>query len=86
VVSENRAQWLAKIKRIGFAAKEGDVGRAMTAADTYRRYAAECLRMSRQRENLSDKAMFVQMATMWQRLAELSDRNEGADDSSSTAL
>ncbi len=42
----------------------------MTAADTYRRYAAECVSMSRRRENVRDKVLHLQMATMWPKLAE----------------
>jgi hypothetical protein len=53
----------------------------MTAADTYRRYAAECMSMSQRRENVSDKALLLQMATMWLRLAEFAERNEAADES-----
>jgi hypothetical protein len=51
----------------------------MTAADTYRRYAAECVSMSRWRENARDKALLLQMATMWLKLAELAERNESTD-------
>jgi hypothetical protein len=52
----------------------------MTAADTYRRYADECVSMSRRRENVSDKALLLQMATMWLRLAQFTEGNEGTDD------
>jgi len=52
----------------------------MTAADTYRRYAAECVSMSRRRENVRDKVKLLQMATMWPKLAELAERNESTDD------
>jgi len=52
----------------------------MTAADTYRRYAAECVSMSRRRENGRDKVLLLQVATMWPKLAELAERNEGTDD------
>jgi len=53
----------------------------MTAADTYRRYAAECVSMSQRRENVSDKALLLQMATMWLKLAEFAERNQGKDES-----
>jgi hypothetical protein len=49
-----------------------------SSAEVYRRYAAECLEMARRNNNVADKAMLVQMATMWQRLAELADRNAEA--------
>jgi hypothetical protein len=51
----------------------------MTAADTYRRYAAECVSMSQRRENVRDKALLLQMATMWLQLAEFAEKNEGTD-------
>ena len=53
----------------------------MTAADTYRRYAAECVSMSRRRENVRDKVLHLQMATMWPKLAELAERNESTEGS-----
>jgi hypothetical protein len=53
----------------------------MTAADIYRRYAAECLTMSQRHQGVREKALLIEMATMWQRLAEFADRNEGKDES-----
>ncbi len=47
----------------------------MTDAETYRRYAAECLRMSHQRPDANAKAVLVQMATMWIKLAEIAEKN-----------
>jgi hypothetical protein len=37
--------------------------------------------MSQRRENVSDKALLLQMATMWLKLAEFAERNEGTDES-----
>jgi hypothetical protein len=42
----------------------------MTAADTYRRYAAECMQMSQGHLSAENKAMLVEMAAKWLRLAE----------------
>jgi len=56
----------------------------MPAADTYRRYAAECVSMSQRRENVSDKALLLQMATIWLHLAEFAEKTESTDDSSPT--
>jgi hypothetical protein len=56
------------------------VTRSMAAADTYRRYAAECLSMSQRQNNAADNAALVQMAMMWQRLAELADKNAGTEE------
>ena len=53
-------------------------------ANTYRRYAAECVSMSQRRQNVSDKALLLQMATMWLHLAEFAEKNENADDASPT--
>jgi hypothetical protein len=56
----------------------------MIVADIYRRYAAECISMSQRREDISDKALLLQMATMWLHLAEFAEKNESTDDSSPT--
>jgi hypothetical protein len=56
----------------------------MIVADIYRRYAAECVDMSRRRENVNDKALLLQMATMWLNLAEFAEKNKNTDDSSPT--
>ena len=45
----------------------------MTASDIYRRYAADCLKMSRERKSIKEKAMLLQMATMWLKLAEIAE-------------
>jgi hypothetical protein len=59
-------------------------GHLMIVADIYRRYAAECISMSQRREDVSDKALLLQMATMWLHLAEFAEKNESTDDSSPT--
>jgi hypothetical protein len=56
-------------------------GHLMIVADIYRQYAAECVDMSRRRENVNDKALLLQMATMWLNLAEFAERNKDGDDS-----
>ncbi len=56
------------------------MGRSMIAADTYRRYAAECLSMAQRRENIAEKALLIEMATMWQRLAEFAEKHEPSDE------
>jgi hypothetical protein len=57
-------------------------GRSMTTADAYRRSAAECMSMCQRAKNPSDKALFLEMATMWLRLAEFAEKNERPDESS----
>jgi Holliday junction resolvasome RuvABC endonuclease subunit len=57
-------------------------GVSMTAADTYRRYAAECVSMAQRRKNASDKAQLLQMATMWLKLAEIAEKKDIADEPS----
>jgi hypothetical protein len=44
--------------------------RAMTTSDRYRRLAAECLRIAQQTSNLTDKMLLLEMAAMWEKLAE----------------
>jgi hypothetical protein len=58
----------------------GNTGRSKTAADVYRRYAAECVSIA-QREVVHDKAMLLEMARMWLRLAKFAERSEGTDNS-----
>lgn len=53
-----------------------DMGRAITAADVYRRYAAECIVMSSRSRNAEDKAVLMGMAEMWLRLADFVDKRE----------
>ncbi len=53
----------------------------MTAADTYRQYAAECVSLSQHRDDASEKALLIEMATMWLRLAELAEKNERSGES-----
>jgi hypothetical protein len=48
----------------------------MGRADTHRRYAAECMMMSSRSRNAEDKAVFVEMAAMWLRLADFVDKCE----------
>jgi hypothetical protein len=42
----------------------------MGLADQYKRRAAECVRMSERTDNADDKALLLQMAQTWMRLAE----------------
>ena len=44
--------------------------RFMGLADQYKRRAAECVRMSERTDNADDKALLLQMAQTWMRLAE----------------
>ena len=52
----------------------------MTNVETYRRHAAECLRMSYQHQDANAKAVLVQMATMWSKLAEIAEKNGNTDE------
>jgi hypothetical protein len=57
----------------------------MIVADIYRRYATECVNMSRRCENVNDKALLLQMATMWLHLAEFAEGNKDTGDLPPTA-
>ena len=52
----------------------------MNLADQYKRRAAECVRMAERTDNAEDKAMLLQMAQTWMRLAEKVE--DGRDQSS----
>jgi hypothetical protein len=42
----------------------------MKSAERYRRYASECLKLAQSIASEVDKALFLQMAESWRRLAE----------------
>jgi hypothetical protein len=46
---------------------------SMMTGDIYRGYAADCLKLSWKCEDTNDKALLVQMAAMWHRLAEFAE-------------
>jgi hypothetical protein len=48
----------------------------MALADQYKRRAAECVRMAERASNPEDKALLLQMAETWLRLAEKAEERE----------
>ena len=42
----------------------------MSTAETYRRHAADCLRLAHSASSPTDRALLMEMAALWQRLAE----------------
>jgi hypothetical protein len=51
-------------------------GNLMSAAERYRRYAADCLRLANAARAQAEKVMLVEMADRWVRLAEQVERGE----------
>ncbi len=54
----------------------------MALADRYKQFAAECVRVAQQTSSPNDKAMLLQMADTWLKLAEKaakSDSDKGAN-------
>ena len=51
----------------------------MASADQCRQYAAECVRVAQQLRDPTDKAMLLDMAEMWRRLAERAEHDAMAD-------
>ena len=49
---------------------QNGAGSVMSRADEYRDYAARCVRLAQKTENQADKAVLLQMAETWRRLAE----------------
>jgi hypothetical protein len=45
-------------------------------ADQYRRYAADCVRVAQETTSPGDKAMLLQMAETWRRMAEKAEGEE----------
>jgi len=52
----------------------------MRAAERYRHYAAECIRLARKTDSPAEKDLLLQMAEHWRRMAE---RDEEANASTS---
>jgi hypothetical protein len=53
--------------------------RRQTNISEYRRLASECLKISRQTFDPKNRALLIEMATAWARLADQADRNSKAD-------
>jgi hypothetical protein len=51
----------------------------MSSVKTYRGHAAECVRLAQQTTNPSDKALLLQMADSWVRLAERAEARTAFD-------
>jgi hypothetical protein len=55
-----------------------DIGIGMMGlTDQYKRRAAECVRMAERTDNAEDKALLLQMAQTWMRLAEKAEERSG---------
>jgi len=48
---------------------------AVSSSEEYRRYAADCLRLSEQAADPTSKAALLEVARCWHTLAEQADRN-----------
>ena len=51
------------------------MSRQMTSVDIYRRYAAECIKMSQRSKDDAEKKALVEMARMWLRLADFAEKS-----------
>jgi hypothetical protein len=64
------------VSRLGSSGQEIRDGRErgrMSPAETYRRYAAECLALAQKASTPEDRAHLLQMAQHWRQLAEKAD-------------
>jgi hypothetical protein len=48
----------------------------MSLADRYRQFAAECVRVAQLAPNADDKALLLEMAEAWRRLADRASKAE----------
>jgi hypothetical protein len=48
----------------------------MSPRDRYRQFAAECVRVAQQSSDPEDKALMLEMAEIWRRLAERAGESE----------
>jgi len=53
----------------------------MNWAERYRGHAADCVRLARQTVSPTDKALLLQMAESWVRLAERAEMRQATDES-----
>jgi hypothetical protein len=51
----------------------------MRAAERYRHYAAECIRLARKADNPAEKNLLLQMAEHWRRMAERAADEEATE-------
>ncbi len=64
------------IRARGVATFKVQMGRVMTRAEEYRRYAAECVRVAQQTNHLENKALLLRMADKWRELASRTEESE----------
>jgi len=55
------------------------MGSGMSSADRYREFAAECLRVAQRSSNPDDKALLLEMAEVWRRMAERASKAANAE-------
>jgi hypothetical protein len=67
------------LQRLEFLVRIYRGGPIMADVERYRRYAAECLRIAQQAMDENQKALLLQMAEHWRRLAEKAERNREND-------
>jgi hypothetical protein len=72
VTTKNQIGFRAFLARPRSGGRKGNG--VMAKPEDYRRYAAECLRLAQRIENWPEKAMLLQMAETWRRLAEQAER------------
>ena len=58
----------------------------MGLSDQYKRRAAECVRMAERTDHADDKALLLQMAQTWLRLAEKAEERADRDRNSRLAI
>jgi hypothetical protein len=52
----------------------------MSKSDDYRRFAAECMKIAHTAEDETQRAIFVQMASVWLALAQKGETHAGRDE------
>jgi len=54
-----------------------ELGVRMPSRERYREMAAECVRIAQQSTNPEDKALLLEMADLWRRMAERAETPDG---------
>lgn len=70
---------IARITVLGSRSRNAAEATPVSRPDYYRQYAQECLRLANETHEPSTKAVLIDMAQVWIRLAEQAQRNRPLD-------
>src|SRR3954453_7765387 len=75
----HRAERIARIEVLGSKSRDRGGGQPVSRPDYYRQYALECFRLANDSTEPSNKAVLIDKAQGWGKLAEQPQRNRPLD-------